>query len=99
LLKENEPYRKILIIKQRLKLPLNPIPIAEAEIYSKFDEIAKDQTAIYISHRMSSCCFCDRIAVFDNGRIVQQGLHKELLTDIDGEYRKLWNAQARYYKE
>lgn len=74
-------------------------PIAEAEIYSKFDEIAKDKTAIYISHRMSSCCFCDRIAVFDNGRIVQQGLHKELLTDIDGEYSKLWNAQARYYKE
>ena len=74
-------------------------PIAEAEIYSKFDEIVKDRTAIYISHRMSSCCFCDRIAVFDNGQVVQQGSHKDLLTDIDGKYYELWNAQAKYYKE
>jgi len=48
-------------------------PIAEAEIYSKFDEIVGDKTAIYISHRLSSCRFCDKIAVFDQGEIVQIG--------------------------
>src|SRR5699024_2759524 len=46
-------------------------PIAEADIYSKFDSIAGDKTAIYISHRLSSCKFCDEIAVFDHGAIVQ----------------------------
>lgn len=74
-------------------------PIAEAEIYSKFNEIVKDKTAIYISHRMSSCSFCDRIAVFDGGKIVQQGSHRELLADSVGKYYELWNAQAKYYKE
>ena len=46
-------------------------PIAEAEIYSKFDEIAGDKTAIYISHRLSSCKFCDEIAVFHEGAVIQ----------------------------
>ena len=74
-------------------------PIAEADIYSKFDEIVKGRTAIYISHRMSSCCFCDRIAVFDSGQVVQQGSHNYLLADANGKYYELWNAQAQYYKE
>ena len=47
-------------------------PIAEAEIYEKFDEIVEDKTAIYISHRLSSCKFCDRIAVFHEGSVIQQ---------------------------
>lgn len=72
-------------------------PIAEAEIYSKFDEIVGDKTAIYISHRLSSCRFCDKIAVFDKGRIVQVGTHAELLADGGGKYYELWNAQAKYY--
>jgi ATP-binding cassette, subfamily B, bacterial len=72
-------------------------PIAEAEIYSKFDEIIANKTAIYISHRLSSCKFCDEIAVFDNGTIIQKGSHDELLTDINGKYYKLWHAQAQYY--
>lgn len=72
-------------------------PIAEAEIYAKFDEIVGDKTAIYISHRLSSCRFCDKIAVFDDGRIVQVGTHKELLADEKGKYRELWYAQAQYY--
>lgn len=54
-------------------------PVAEAEIYAKFNEIAGDKTAIYISHRLSSCKFCDEIAVFDHGEVVQQGTHEELL--------------------
>lgn len=72
-------------------------PIAEAEIYSKFDEIVGDKTAIYISHRLSSCRFCDKIAVFDKGRIVQVGTHEELLQNKNGKYYELWNAQACYY--
>ncbi|MCM1188114.1 MAG: ABC transporter ATP-binding protein/permease [bacterium] len=72
-------------------------PVAEAEIYSRFDRIVGDRTAIYISHRLSSCRFCDRIAVFDEGRIVQVGTHEELLSDRGGKYYELWHAQAQYY--
>lgn len=72
-------------------------PIAEAEIYSKFDEIAGNKTAIYISHRLSSCKFCDEIAVFHEGAVIQQGSHAELLADRGGKYYALWNAQAQYY--
>ncbi len=72
-------------------------PIAEAEIYSKFDSIVGDKTAIYISHRLSSCRFCDKIAVFHEGEIVQVGTHEELLADVKGKYHELWNAQAQYY--
>lgn len=72
-------------------------PIAEAEIYTKFDEIVGDKTAIYISHRLSSCRFCDKIAVFDKGQIVQVGTHEELLADERGKYFELWQAQAQYY--
>lgn len=74
-------------------------PIAEYEIYSRFNEIVDDKTAIYISHRLSSCRFCDKIAVFDNGKIVQQGSHEELVKDQKGKYYELWHAQAQYYME
>lgn len=73
-------------------------PIAEAEIYHKFDKIAGEKTAIYISHRLSSCRFCDKIAVFDHGELVQTGGHEELLADEGGVYAELWNAQAKYYE-
>lgn len=72
-------------------------PIAEAEIYSNFNAIIEDKTAIYISHRLSSCKFCDDILVFDNGAIVQQGSHDALVTDTAGKYYELWQAQAQYY--
>lgn len=72
-------------------------PIAEYEVYSKFNEIVQDKTAIYISHRLSSCRFCDIIAVFDGGQIVQRGGHDRLLQDTHGKYYELWNAQAQYY--
>ena len=74
-------------------------PIAEAEIYSKFNDIAGDKTAIYISHRLSSCKFCDEIAVFHEGAVIQQGSHDALVADKDGKYYELWNAQAQYYTE
>lgn len=74
-------------------------PIAEAEIYAKFNEISGDRTAIYISHRLSSCKFCDEIAVFHHGQVVQKGTHEKLLADLHGKYYELWNAQAQYYTE
>ena len=67
-------------------------PVAEYEVYSKFNDIVDNKTAIYISHRLSSCRFCDEIAVFDHGRIVQQGSHEELLKE-NGEYASLWRTQ------
>jgi ATP-binding cassette subfamily B protein len=73
-------------------------PVAEYEIYSKFNEIIGCKAAVFVSHRLSSCRFCDTIAVFQNGQIVQIGTHKELLKDIDGKYLELWNAQAQYYQ-
>lgn len=72
-------------------------PISEYEVYSKFNEIAGDKTAIYISHRLASCRFCDKIAVFHKGAIVQTGSHETLLAQAEGKYYELWNAQAQYY--
>lgn len=72
-------------------------PIAEAEIYAKFNDIAGDKTAVYISHRLSSCKFCDEITVFDHGQVIQQGTHDALLADEGGKYYALWMAQAQYY--
>lgn len=74
-------------------------PIAEFEIYSKFNEIVGDKTAIYISHRLSSCRFCDDIAVFHEGELIQRGSHDTLIADDNGKYYELWNAQAQYYNE
>ncbi len=74
-------------------------PVAEAEVYASFDAIAGDKTAIYISHRLSSCKFCDAIAVFDGGAIVQTGSHDALVADETGLYHKLWQAQAQYYTQ
>ncbi len=72
-------------------------PMAEAEIYSRFNEIIEDKTAIYISHRLSSCRFCDDILVFHKGAVVQQGSHDSLIQDSAGKYHELWFAQAQYY--
>ena len=74
-------------------------PIAEFEIYSKFNEIVGDKTAVYISHRLSSCRFCDDIAVFHEGELIQRGNHDTLLSDRDGKYYELWSAQAQYYND
>lgn len=71
-------------------------PVAEAEVYENFDKLVGNKTSIYISHRMSSCKFCDRIVVLDEGKIAEEGNHKELLAH-DGIYAKLYNTQAAYY--
>ncbi len=74
-------------------------PVSEYDIYKRFDEMVRDKTSIYISHRMSSCRFCDNITVFDGGRIVQSGSHEALLQDRENLYYKLWTAQAKYYEK
>ena len=74
-------------------------PIAEYEIYKDFNEITTDRTAIYISHRLASCRFCHDIAVFHEGSHLQRGSHESLLSDTNGKYHELWNAQAQYYTE
>ncbi len=73
-------------------------PLAEAEVYEMFNRVVEYKTSIFISHRLSSCRFCDKIAVFDHGQIVQHGSHKELVEDKDGKYYSLWRAQAQYYE-
>lgn len=72
-------------------------PVSEYEVYAKFNEIVGDKTAVYISHRLASCRFCDKIAVFDCGEIVQMGSHDALLGEEKGKYHELWHAQAQYY--
>ena len=74
-------------------------PIAEAEIYAQFNQISGDKTAIYISHRLSSCRFCDEILVFDKGAVVQKGSHDALVAAVESKYHELWHAQAQYYTE
>lgn len=64
-----------------------------------FSTIVKDKTAVFISHRLSSCRFCDHIAVFDHGQIVQYGSHDALVDDDSGKYHALWCAQAQYYMD
>ena len=73
-------------------------PVAEADIYQRMNQFTRDKGAIYISHRLSSCHFCDRILVFEKDRIVEQGTHDALL-QAEGQYQKLWHAQAQYYAE
>ena len=72
-------------------------PVAEAGIYENFDSLVGGKTAVYISHRMSSCKFCDRIVVLDHGEIAEEGTHDTLL-EKNGIYAKLYQAQAKYYR-
>lgn len=74
-------------------------PIAEDRMYRRYNEIAAHATSVFISHRLSSTRFCDEIAVFDHGQLVQLGSHDTLVEDADGKYSQLWYAQAQYYEE
>lgn len=73
-------------------------PLAEYEIYKHFDHLVGGKTAVYISHRLSSCRFCDKIAVFSEGTVKEYGTHDELISLEDGIYSKMYSAQAQYYK-
>lgn len=74
-------------------------PVAEYDIYRSFDTLVGGKTAIYISHRLSSCKFCDRIAVFAENTIKEYGTHDELVEKKNGIYAELFAAQAQYYIE
>ena len=72
-------------------------PVAEYDIYRQFNDLVGGKTAIYISHRLSSCKFCDNIAVFSGGRIAEYGTHDELMA-AGGTYRELFDMQAEFYR-
>jgi len=71
-------------------------PKSEAEIYEKFNDLVDNKTSIFISHRMSSCKFCDEIVVIEDGEIVEKGHHKKLIKD-NKLYNQMWTAQAKNY--
>lgn len=73
-------------------------PIAEAEIYEKFNCLVDDKTAIYISHRMSSSVFCDKILIIDGGTVADFDTHENLMKKTDSLYYKLFHSQAENYK-
>ncbi len=73
-------------------------PIAESDIYNKYNDMTKDKTSIFISHRLASTRFCDRIIMLQDGNILEMGTHAELL-NLNGEYAKLYDVQSKYYKE
>ena len=74
-------------------------PIAEYEIYKQFNSLVGGKSAFYISHRLSSCQFCDKIAVFSDGHIAEYGTHAQLEKIKDGIYAQMFLAQAKYYKD
>jgi len=73
-------------------------PIAENEMYLRFREITKEQTALFISHRLASTRFCDRIFHLENGVIIEEGTHDELIKK-NGKYAEMFRLQSRYYEE
>lgn len=72
--------------------------LAESKLYQDFDELIGEKSAVYISHRLSSTQFCDHVAMFEAGELVEYGTHKELL-EKDGAYAKMFHTQAQYYVE
>lgn len=73
-------------------------PIAEGEMYEKYDELLQGRTGVFISHRLSSTRFCDRIVFLENGRMVEEGTHEELMKN-GGAYANMFSVQAQYYRE
>ncbi len=73
-------------------------PISEAEIYEHFNDLVQDKTTIYISHRMSSSVFCDKIIVLDSGEVSAIDTHPNLMQQTDGMYYTLFESQSRYYR-
>lgn len=72
-------------------------PVMECEIMQSFNDIIHNKTVIYISHRLSSCRFSDRILLFHEGKIVEEGTHTELMQNESGLYYKMFHSQSQYY--
>lgn len=73
-------------------------PIAESKIYEEYNRFANNKTAVFISHRLASTKFCDRILFLENGKIIEEGSHKELM-EKGGKYREIFDIQSHYYTE
>lgn len=73
-------------------------PIAEAELYEKYGDLTRGKTSLYISHRLASTRFCDRVLLLEEGKIAESGTHQELL-DLKGEYYRLYEIQSAYYRK
>lgn len=73
-------------------------PIAEAELYQKYNEITFGKSSVYISHRLASTRFCDRIIFLENRKITEEGTHEELLAR-GGRYAELFEVQSKYYRD
>lgn len=73
-------------------------PIAEADIYNKYNELAKNKSSLFISHRLASTRFCDRILFIGDEKILEEGTHEELLA-LGGKYAELFEVQSKYYRE
>lgn len=72
--------------------------IAEKELYELYNSITEDKSSIFISHRLASTKFCDKVIYLKNGNITEEGTHNELMSK-NGEYKELFDIQARNYKE
>lgn len=73
-------------------------PISEEKLYNEYKDFSRDKISIFISHRITSTRFCDRIIYLENGEIAEYGTYEELMK-LDGEYKKMFDLQAKYYKE
>jgi ATP-binding cassette subfamily B protein len=73
-------------------------PLAEHEMYMKYSTMSEGKTSLFISHRLASTRFCDRIVLLDGGRITEEGTHESLIAQ-GGKYKELFDIQSRYYRE
>ena len=72
--------------------------LAEDRMYREFENMIKGKTAVFISHRLGSTRFCDKIAMFEDGVIVEEGTHEELMAK-NGKYAYMFGIQSQYYEE
>ena len=73
-------------------------PIAESEIYEHYNKMTQNKTSIFISHRLASTRFCDRIILIEDGKIIEEGTHESLMAK-GGKYAEMFNIQSTYYTE
>ena len=73
-------------------------PLAEASLYRKYNDMTEGKSSVYISHRLASTRFCDRIILVDGGTVAEEGTHGELLA-LGGKYASLYEVQSKYYRE
>ncbi|MBH1940918.1 ABC transporter ATP-binding protein [Mobilitalea sibirica] len=73
-------------------------PIAESKMYQEYNELTKDKTSLFISHRLSSTKFCDRIILLENGSVAEEGAHVQLMQK-QGKYKEIFDIQSHYYQE